>query len=107
MAVSFLAAAGLEIGEALTWLERAAQAAREAGNQLQAARFQARAVQYAMGEERARLALEAADELYEYDLAETIRLLEIAFDVLPQDFVVLGMLASYLAQAGRHLSALR
>jgi tetratricopeptide (TPR) repeat protein len=107
MAVPFLAAAGLETGEALTWLERAAQAAREAGNQLQAARFQARAVQYAMGEERARLALEAADELYEYDLAETIRLLEIAFDVLPQDFVVLGMLASYLAQAGRRSEVLR
>ena len=106
-AVQFLAAAGLEVSEVLVWLERAAQAAREAGNQLHAARFQARAVQYAMGEERARLALEAADELYEYDLAETIRLLEIAFDVLPQDFVILGMLASYLAQAGRRIEALR
>jgi tetratricopeptide (TPR) repeat protein len=106
-AAQFLAAAGLEISEVLAWLERAAQAAREAGNQVQAARFQARAVQYAIGEERARLALEAADELYEYDLAETIRLLEIALDIQPQDFVVLGMLASYLAQAGRRSEALR
>jgi tetratricopeptide (TPR) repeat protein len=106
-ASQFLTAAGLEIGEVLVWLERAARAAREAGNQVQAARFQARAVQHAMGEERARLALEAADELYEYDLAETIRLLEIALDVQPQDFVVLGMLASYLAQAGRRSEALR
>jgi tetratricopeptide (TPR) repeat protein len=106
-AAQFLAAAGLEVSEALTWLERAAHAAREAGNPLQAARFQARAVQYAMGEERLRLALEAADELYEYDLAETIRLLEIAFGAKPQDFVVLGMLASYMAQAGRRSEALR
>jgi tetratricopeptide (TPR) repeat protein len=106
-AAQFLAAAGLEISEVLVWLERAARAACEAENQLQAARFQARAVQYAMGEERMRLALEAADELYEYDLAETIRLLEIALDVQPQDFVVLGMLASYLAQAGRRSEALR
>ena len=106
-AARYFSAAGFEAAEALGWLERAARATREAGNPVQAARLQARAVEYAYGEQKARMAVEAARELHEFDLNEAIRLTEIALSIQPEEFEILEMLATYSAQAGHYTEAKR
>ncbi|MER3480901.1 MAG: hypothetical protein C4327_10590 [Meiothermus sp.] len=77
-AAAYAQAAGLEPGEALELLLRAAEEARQAGNDVQAARWMARAVGYALGEEQGRMALEAAEVLQHHDLPEATRLVRLA-----------------------------
>lgn len=62
-AAAFVEEAGLEPPRAKAQFLQAALSARSRGNEVQAARFLARAVEYAEGEERGRLALEAAQIL--------------------------------------------
>ncbi|MCV5231969.1 hypothetical protein OFC56_32930, partial [Escherichia coli] len=69
-AAGFVEEAGLGPEQAREHLLRAAQSARGRGNEVQAARFVARAAEYAEGEERGRLALEAARILRNIDLPE-------------------------------------
>ncbi|WP_299426539.1 tetratricopeptide repeat protein [uncultured Meiothermus sp.] len=79
-AARYLEEAGLERKPALKLLRRAAEEARQAGHEAQAARWTARAVEYAQGEERGRMALEAAQVLQHQNLSEATRLVKM---VLP------------------------
>jgi tetratricopeptide (TPR) repeat protein len=78
VAAVFIMDAQLGPERSLEWLERAVLAASEAGNGLQAARFQAQAVEFASGQKRAQLALEAAKGLRRTDAHEALRLAELA-----------------------------
>jgi tetratricopeptide (TPR) repeat protein len=78
LAAVFVEDARLEPAVALEWLERAAQRAKEQGNEVQAARLLAQAVEYASGEERGRLALDAARGVRSASILEATRLAEIA-----------------------------
>ena len=100
-AAKFLAAAGLKEGESLAWLERAATAASAAGDEIQCARFQADAAQYASGTTRTRLALEAAKGLRRTDTHEAVRLAELAVGLQPDDLEALYLLADLYAQEHR------
>ncbi len=98
-AALFVEEAGLEPEQSLEIFKRAAAQTKER-NKVEAARFLAKAVNYTTGEEKGKLALEAAFDFYEYDLPEAIRLLELAHLTQPEDFEILTRLAIYLAQAG-------
>ncbi len=77
-AAVFIEDARLEPIQALGMLKQAADRARDSGNQVQAARFQARAVEFVTGGERGTLALEAARGLRSASIVEATRLAEIA-----------------------------
>ncbi len=100
-AASFIEDAQLEPAQALAWLERAVGAATEAGNEVQSSRFKAKAVAYANGEVRARLALEAARGLRRADIPEALRLAELAEAGSSDDFKTIELLADLLASQGR------
>jgi tetratricopeptide (TPR) repeat protein len=106
-AAVFITDAQLGPERSLALLEQASLAAIEAGNEFQAARFQAKAVDYASGEVRGKLALKASAGLYGHNLAEAIRLAETALSVYPDDLMILADLISYLAEAGRRDDAER
>jgi tetratricopeptide (TPR) repeat protein len=107
VAVVFITDAHLGPERSLALLEQAALAATLAGNQILAARFQAKAVDYASDEVRGSLASKASAGLYEHNLAEAIRLAETALKVCPNDLMMLANLISYLAEAGRREDAER
>jgi tetratricopeptide (TPR) repeat protein len=100
-AALFVEEAELGPAQSLALLKKAAETSKER-SEVEAARFLAKAVDYATGEEKGKLAFEAAFDLYEYDLREAIRLLELAHHTQPDDFEILARLAVYLAQAGEH-----
>ncbi len=81
-AAAFVGDAKLEPEEALRFLERAAQTARDSGDAIQAAQFLAQAVDVARGETKGRLALEAAKGLRSVYSAEAVRLAELAVNHL-------------------------
>lgn len=105
MAVSFVHDAGLQPSQALELLRRAAEASKRRGNQVQAARFLAQTVAYATGEEKGRLALEAARGLRHVDIREADRLAKLAASVpsLTKEGVLLS--AELLAIQGRLVEA--
>lgn len=82
-AAAFVEDANLEPARAREWLERAAQVSKVRGNDVQAARFLARAAAFAIDDERARLALEAAIGLRQVDLSESARLAEVSLSIQP------------------------
>jgi hypothetical protein len=90
--------AGLAPDEALALLERAAAAAGE--HELQAARFRARAVEYADGALRGHLALRAAQAYGGVDDREAFRLAELAVQESPENIEALQFLAARHALAG-------
>lgn len=100
-AAGFVEEAGLGPEQAREHLLRAAQSARGRGNEVQAARFVARAAEYAEGEERGRLALEAARILRNIDLPEATRLAELAVQARPGDSEAVYLLAEMVARTGR------
>lgn len=100
-AAGFVEEARLEPEQAKEQLLRAAQSARDRGNEVQAARFLARAVEYAEGEERGRLALEAAQILRSADLPLAIQLLELVLRLRPDDAEAVYLLAELLAYKGQ------
>jgi len=100
-AAGFVEAAELPRDEALGWLRRAADAARAAGHDLQAAQYLARATGYASGPERGALALEAARPFELVNENEALRLAQIAVQERPHDPQALQLLAARHALAGR------
>lgn len=100
-AAAYVEAAGLAPGEALGLLLRAADQARQAGNEVQAARWMARAVEYAQGEERGRMALEAAEVLQHHDLPEAARLVKLALPTPAATPETVRFYAHLLARQGR------
>jgi tetratricopeptide (TPR) repeat protein len=81
-AAVFVQDAKLEPEEALNFLERAAETARDSGDATQAARFLAQASEYAQGETKGRLAFEAAKGFRGVYPAEAIRVAELAVNHL-------------------------
>ena len=100
-AAQFLDDAELEPSIALELLERAARITRAAGNELRAARLQAKAVAYAIGERRATLAFEAARVLDKADRPEAMRLLRISLEEQPKHTETIFWLAGYYADLGQ------
>lgn len=94
-AADFVEGANLEPGMALECLKRAAEYTKAQGNEAQAAQFQARAAEYATGEERGRLALEAAKNSNHHH--EAIRLARMALSQLPGNAEIIFLLAEELA----------
>jgi hypothetical protein len=95
-AALFVEEAGLEREQALEILKRAAEQAKE-HNKVQAARFLAKAVDYAEGEERGKLALEAATLLKDSDLSTSVRLAELALTLKTHDTATIDLLAELYA----------
>jgi tetratricopeptide (TPR) repeat protein len=100
-AAGFVEEAGLEPGQARERFLQAAQSVRDRGNEVQAARFVARAVEYAQGEEQARLALEAAQILRSTNLPRAIELLELVLRLRSDDVEAVYLLAELLAHKGQ------
>ncbi len=100
-AAQFVKAAELEPSAALGVLERAAQAAKNAGSELRAAGWQAQAVDYATGGQRANLAFEAGRVLEKADRSEAIRLLQIALEEQPEHADTIFWLAGCYASIGQ------
>ena len=103
-AAAFIEMAGIEPMRAFEVFQRAVEQATQAGNPVRAARFLARAVEYVNGEERARLALEAARALQNADLREAARLFTVVVDTGSQDEAVMVAAAECQAQL-RNLDA--
>ncbi len=99
-AAAYIEEAGLERGEALELLGRAAEQARQAGNEVQAARWGARAAGYARGEEQGRMALEAARVLQHHDLPEAARLVRLALPTPAATAETVRFYAHLLARQG-------
>lgn len=100
-AALFVGEAQLEPEQAKERLLQAVQSAKKRGNEVQAARLVARAVEYTEAEERGRLALEAARILGNIDLPEATRLAELAVQARPGDFEAIYLLAEMVARTGR------
>ena len=100
-AARFVEEANLEHEVALRLLDMATKAANESGNTLSAARFQARAVKYAVGEQKGKVALEAAQKLYFFDQPEATRLAEFASNILTGNTEPIYLLAELFALQGR------
>ncbi|PYE49986.1 tetratricopeptide repeat protein [Deinococcus yavapaiensis] len=93
--------AALEAPDTASWFEAAARAARDANEEVHAARFTARAAEHTTGARRMTLALEAARVLRDVDSSEAQRLAEMALLALPDDERPVLMLAELLASQGR------
>ena len=104
-AAAFVEHAGLAPEEASSLLERAAQAASMAGRTASAARILARAADQAQGNERARLALQAARTLESVQPSEALRLARMAAQQRPDDPDAALYLAGRLVQRERRLDA--
>ncbi len=104
-AAAFIEDAGVEAEEARALLERAASTALASGLELRAARFLARCVPYAVGRDRASLALRAAKALQDADLAEAARLAALAAELQPEWVEAVYLAAELTAQQGRMAEA--
>ncbi|PZA05774.1 MULTISPECIES: tetratricopeptide repeat protein [unclassified Meiothermus] len=100
-AAGYLEASGLAGKEALGLLQQAAEQARRAGNEVQAARWLAQAAGHAAGEEQGRLALEAAEVLQHHDLPEAARLARLALPTPAATAETVRFYAHALARQGR------
>lgn len=100
-AADYLGAAGLGRKPALELLHRAAEGAKQIGNEAQAARWLARAAEYAQGEARGKLALEAASVLQHHDLPEAARLVKLALPTPAATPETVRFYAHLLARQGR------
>jgi tetratricopeptide (TPR) repeat protein len=103
----FLDDANLESEATRTVLLEAAQAAREAGAELQAGRFLAQAVPFYSAEARPGVALEAAGQLRYLDVNEAERLALIAAESVGHRFSATWLRAELLAEQSRGLEAER
>jgi tetratricopeptide (TPR) repeat protein len=101
VAAEFVKDAGLEDAQALGWFQRAAQAASNTGDKIQAARFKGKAVDYAEGEEKGRLALEVARELRPFDLRGSSRFVDIVLRIHPENNEAILLRANLFALEGR------
>ncbi len=99
-ALAFIKDAHLEPSKILELLGRATQCARDAGNIFQALQYQAKSVEYAIGEEQYRLALEAAQGLRWTDIVQACRLAELAASASGNTQAI-GLFAELLATQGQ------
>ncbi len=104
-AATFIKEARLEPTQALTFLERAIEVARAAGDATQEARYLLETTEYATGDARGRLALEAAQRIATIDLAQAMRLGEIAASYGPQHTEAILLLAQLSAKQLRGVQA--
>jgi DNA-binding SARP family transcriptional activator len=95
-AALFVEDAKLGPEKTLAILKGAAESARE-NNEVEAARFLAKAVQYATGEEKSNLALEAAEGLRSHDMATAVRLAEGTLADEPDNLAAKVLLAKLYA----------
>lgn len=100
-AADYVGAAGLGRKPALELLRRAAERAKQIGNEAQAARWLARAAEYAQGEARGKLALEAASVLQHHDLPEAAQLVKLALPTPAATPETVRFYAHLLARQGR------
>ena len=103
-AARFIGDARLLPGEALAILQRAVRAAAAAGRTAGAAWLLASAADHAEGEDRARLALQAARGLEAIQPAETLRLARLAAEGQRPDAEAVFYLAGRLVQRHRRLA---
>jgi tetratricopeptide (TPR) repeat protein len=101
VAAEFAKDAELEPEQTLALLQQAAQSSKDAMNHVQAASFLARAVQYANGQEKGSMALEAARGLRDFNLVQATQLAKIASDVLLEKTDALNLLVELLAIQGQ------
>jgi tetratricopeptide (TPR) repeat protein len=90
-AAMFVDEAQLEPERTLAILKSAASSTQE-HNKVEAARFLAKAVDYATGEEKGVLALEAAKSLAKSDLTEALRLGKMALSLQPENLQIIELL---------------
>jgi Tfp pilus assembly protein PilF len=95
-AARFVEEAGLERTQALELLKKAAGQVSER-NELDAARFLATAVNYAEGEEKTELALEAAEGLRSHDMPAAVQLAERTLALEPDNLPAKVLLAKLYA----------
>jgi tetratricopeptide (TPR) repeat protein len=100
-AALFVEAAGLEPEQNLEIFKRAAEQTKER-NKVEAARFLAKAVNYATGEEKGTLALDAARGLEGVDYPHTLLLAEEAALQLPDAYEALYLVATVQALQGNY-----
>jgi tetratricopeptide (TPR) repeat protein len=100
VAAEFVKDANLEPEVAFEWFEKAAQAAKNAGDEIQSARFKVNAIEYASGERRAIMAFEAGQALEKTNLSEAIRLLQISLEEQPKHADTIFWLAGCYATRG-------
>jgi tetratricopeptide (TPR) repeat protein len=101
VAAEFVKNARLEPCETLGWFERAAQSSSDVGDKVQSARFKAQAVEYASGEEKGRLAFEAAQELRDVQLHEALDLAEQASKSVIHRYEAIWLIAEMQALSGQ------
>jgi tetratricopeptide (TPR) repeat protein len=101
-AALFLEDTGLEDERALELLKKAAGVARARKDETSAGRFLAKAVQYARGEEKGKLALEAAQSLEGVDVPLALTLTESAARHLSEPSEALYLQALLLAGQGEY-----
>jgi tetratricopeptide (TPR) repeat protein len=104
-AALFVDDARLENNQSLALLKKAANYS-EAQNSLYAAKLLSKAVNYATGEEKHELALNAAELLQSHDMPTAIRLAEEVFKAKPTDEKVIELLAMLYAFQVREEDAL-
>ncbi|MCS7069273.1 MAG: tetratricopeptide repeat protein [Meiothermus sp.] len=100
-AATLVGEAGLDGVAALELLHQAVRSARLAGNEVQAARWLAQAVEYAEGEAQGKMALEAAQVLQHYDLSQAARLFKLALATPAAGVETVRAYAHLLARQGR------
>ena len=100
-AAAYAEAAGLEPEAAIRLLLRAADQARQTGNEVQAARWLARAAECVQGKEGGRMALEAAEVLQHHDLPEATRLVKLALPTPAATPETVRFYAHLLARQGQ------
>lgn len=97
----FLERAGLDAAITREGFAQAAEVCEARGQTVEAARFRARAAQFAVGEVRTQLALAAARVLRSVSLPEATRLAEVALEDPHPPIEVVYLLAELLASRGR------
>lgn len=100
-ATAFVKDAGLDPETALGLFQRAARAAKNAGNEMRAARLLAQAADYASGELQGRLALEAARTMLKADATVAGGLAERAASVLTDNTEAIWVMSEALGLQGR------
>jgi tetratricopeptide (TPR) repeat protein len=101
VAAEFVKDANLEPEQTLALFQRAAQFSKTAGNEVQAAHFLALAVEYAQGEEKGKLAFEAAQELHHTDPLQATHLAQVAAELLVANTQALDLLSTLFAYQER------
>ena len=102
VAAQFVKDAELEPEQTLALFQRAAQASKKMENEVQAAHFLARAVEYAQGEKKGNLAFEAARALHQTDLPQATHLAQVAAELLVANTEALDLLSTLFAYQERN-----